>query len=200
MAQKSYTARLSDEIDAAYEAYKAKEPDADKRLLGAFVEQARNIARFRLKELYDDTVAYDAAHRAMLALKDFQGKSALSTWFYQIAQNESFSELGRVIKKREMEESIDVPVSDREPGKTNVTDIPGHPADQAAALGVAELRSRLPAKQAEVLDLNEQGYTVDQIAEMKGLPRGTVAGRLRAAKQKLGVAPPRANIKKRGRR
>jgi len=98
--QSTLTRELSRNIDAAYEAYKAKAPDAEKSLLGAFLEQARNIARFRLKELYDGTVAYDAAHGAILALKDFDGKSALSTWFYRIAQNESFSELGRLIKKR----------------------------------------------------------------------------------------------------
>jgi hypothetical protein len=60
--QSTLTRELSRNIDAAYEAYKAKAPDAEKRLLGAFLEQARNIARFRLKELYDGTVAYDAAH------------------------------------------------------------------------------------------------------------------------------------------
>jgi DNA-directed RNA polymerase specialized sigma24 family protein len=86
--------------------HKAKALGAEERLLGAFVEQARNIARFRLRDEYDSTVAYDAAHRAMLALKDFDAKSALSTWFYRIAQNETFSELGRLLKKREREESI----------------------------------------------------------------------------------------------
>jgi RNA polymerase sigma factor (sigma-70 family) len=183
--QSTLTRKLSGNIDAAYEAYKAKAPDAEQRLLGAFLEQARNIARFRLKELYDGTVAYDAAHRAMLALNDFDGKSALSTWFYRIAQNESFSELGRLIKKRRREESINVPVRGGKPGETKPKEIPEYPPDPSPAMDVAELRSRLPPEQAEVLDIHEQGYTVGQIAEMKGLPRGTVAGRLRLAKKKL---------------
>lgn len=177
MADKdTYTKRLSREIDAAYEAYKAKAPDAEERLLGAFVEQARNIARFRLGEMYDGTVAYDAAHRAMLALADFDGRSALSTWFYRIAQNESFSELGRLIKKRGREESINVPVPGGEPGETKLLEKPEYPPDPAPAMDFAELRSRLPRKQAEVFDLHEQGYTVDQIAEMRGLPRGASPG------------------------
>ena len=187
MADKdTYTKRLSREIDAAYEAYKAEAPDAEERLLRAFVAQARNIARVRLGDLYDGTVAYDAAHKAWAALNDFKGKSALSTWFYQIAQNESFSELGRLIKKRGREESVNVPVRGGKPGETELMEIREYPPDPAPAMDVAELRSRLPPKQAEVFDLREQGYTVDQIAEMRGLPRGTVAGRLRLAKQKLG--------------
>lgn len=182
---RTYTRKLSQEINAAYEAYKAGAPDGWDRLLRAFVAQARNIARFRLGEMYDGTVVYDAAHRAMMALKDFQGKSPLSTWFFQIVKNASSSELARLLKKREREESINVPVHDGEPGETEVMDTPDPCPDQASALDVAELRSRLPPKQAAVLDLHEQGYTVDQIAEMRGLPRGTVAGRLRLAKQKL---------------
>jgi RNA polymerase sigma factor (sigma-70 family) len=182
---RTYTRKLSREINAAYEAYKAGAPDGGDRLLRAFVARARNIARFRLGEMYDGTVAYDAAHSAMLALNDFHGKSALSTWFYRIALNESFSELGRLIKKREREESINVPVRGGEPGETKLLEKPEYPPDPAPAMDLAELRSRLPSKQAEVFDLHEQGYTVSQIAEMRGLPRGTVAGRLRLAKEKL---------------
>jgi RNA polymerase sigma factor (sigma-70 family) len=183
---RTYTQRLSRYIDAAYEAYKANEPDSEERLLAAFLAQARNIARFRLGDGYDGTVAYDAAHRAMLGLKDFDGKSALSTWFYRIAQNESFSELGRLIKKRGREESINVPVRGGGPGETEPIEIPAEqPPDPSLALDLAKLRRWLPPEQAEVLDLNEEGYTVSQIAEMRGLPRGTVAGRLQLAKQKL---------------
>jgi RNA polymerase sigma factor (sigma-70 family) len=183
--QQTLTGKLSRDIDAAYEAYKAGAPNCEGRLLEAFLAQARNIARFRLGEGYDGTVAYDAAHRAMLALKDFDGKSALSTWFYQIAQNESFSELGRLIKKRGREESINVPVRGGEPGETELMEIPDYPSDPSPAMDAAELRSHLPPKQAEVFDLHEQGYTVDQIAEMRDLPRGTVGSRLRLAKKKL---------------
>jgi DNA-directed RNA polymerase specialized sigma24 family protein len=82
------TRKLSREINTAYEAYKANEPGSEERLMRAFVEQARHIARSRLGDMYDGTVAYDAAHRAMMAVKDFKGKSRLSSWFYRIVQNE----------------------------------------------------------------------------------------------------------------
>ena len=183
--RKTYTRRVSKEIDAAYKAYKAGAPDGGDRLLRAFVEQARNIARFQMREKYDDTVAYDAAHRAMLALESFEGKSPPSTWFFTIVKNEVRREMARLIRKREREESINVPGRDGEPGETEVVETPQDPPDHVAALDLAKLGPLLPPKQAEVFDLHEQGYTVDQIAEMRGLPRGTVAGRLRLAKQKL---------------
>jgi len=151
----------------------------------AFVEQARHIARSRLGDMYDGTVAYDAADRAMMALKDFKGKSRLSTWFYRIVQNESFSELSRLIKKREREESINVRVPGGEQGETVEREVPDYSSDRGQRLDEAKLRSRLPPEQAEILQLNEDGYTVSQIAEMKGLPRGTTASRLRLAKAKM---------------
>lgn len=198
----SYTKRLGRAIDAAYEAYKAKEPDAEKRLLRALIAQAQNIAHFRLRELYDSTVAYDAAHKAIVALKNFRGRSALSTWFYRIAQNESFSELGRLIKKRERECSIHIPTPHGEPDEPEIIEIPERPPDATAAVDMVKLQRDLTPEQAEVFDLHNHGYTVDEIARKKALPRGTVAGRLRAAKQQLGIPPRtgrRANLKKRAR-
>jgi hypothetical protein len=62
---RTYTQKLARDINAAYEAYKAKAPDAEERLVEAFVAQARNIARVKLGDMYDGTVAHDAAHKAM---------------------------------------------------------------------------------------------------------------------------------------
>ena len=183
--QSTLTRKLSRDIDDAYEAYKAKAQDAEKRLLGAFLAQARNIARFRLGEMYDGTVAYDAAHKAMLGLKNFHGKSALSTWFFQIVKNESFSELSRLLKKREREESINVRVPGGEQGEKFEMEIPDYSSARVAGMDEANLRSQLPPEQSEILKLNQDGYTVSQIAEMKGLKRGTVASRLRLAKAKI---------------
>lgn len=154
-------------------------------------------------ELYDSTVAYDAAHSAMMALdlNKFDGRSALSTCFYRIAQNESFSELGRLIKKRERETSIHVPVRGGQPGETEIMEIEASPPDRTAALDLSKRRRELPPEQEEVFHLNEEeGRTVDEIAEMKGLPRGTVASRLRAAKRKLGIPLRRRGPARRSRR
>ena len=167
---RTYTGQLSREINAAYEAYKAGAPDGSDRLLKAFVVQARNIARFQMRDKYDDTVAYDAAHRAMLALKDFDGKSPLSTWLIQIAKNEGFREIARLLRKRTKESSINVPE---------------HPPDQSLALDVAKLRAGLPPEQAEVLDLMAAGYSLEKIAKKLGKPLGTIRSRYRLAKEKM---------------
>jgi len=197
--KRTYTRKLSREINAAYEAYKAGVPDGWDRLFRAFVAAARNIALFRLGEMYDGTVVYDAAHRAMLALNDFHGRGALSTWFFRIVQNESSSELARLIKKREREESINVPVRDGEPGETEVMDIPEHLPDQAAALDLAKLRIGLPPEQAEVLDFMAEGYSLGKIAKKLGLPIGTVRSRYRLAKEhmkrKMKKAASRSDMK-----
>lgn len=178
------TQKLSKEIDAAYEAYKANELGSEKRLLEAFVAQARNIARVKLGDMYDGTVPLDAAHRAMMALKDFKGNSALSTWFFQIVRNESFSELSRLLKKRQREESINIRVPGGKESELVEREVPGY-GDRVERVDEAKRRSTLPPEQAEILELNENGYTVSQIAEIKGLPRGTVGSRLRLAKAKM---------------
>jgi DNA-directed RNA polymerase specialized sigma24 family protein len=60
-----------------------------------------------------------------------------------------------------------------------------HPRDQSPALDVAKLRQGIPAKQAQVLDLMAEGYSLEQIAEITGLPLGTVRSRYRLAKDKM---------------
>ena len=107
---KTYTGRLARKIDAAYEACKADEPGAQNRLHRAFLAQTRNIGRHKLRETYDDAVAQEAVHRAIHALKTFNGKSRLSTWFYRVALNEAFREQRMLLKKRDWEESINRPV------------------------------------------------------------------------------------------
>jgi DNA-directed RNA polymerase specialized sigma24 family protein len=97
MAQKSYTARLSSEIDAAYEAYKKAEPDAVGRLYSALLVQARNIVFFRLG-FKDEDVALEIVYRALGALSEFRGKSKLSTWFYRLAKNEGYRALDTHIR------------------------------------------------------------------------------------------------------
>lgn len=197
---RTYTRKLSRDIDAAYEAYKAGAPGAEERLLRAFVEQARNIARFRLGEMYDGTVAYDAAHKARLALEDFNGKSRLSTWFNRIAQNESFTELGRLIKKRETESSIDTPVADGEPDETQEREIrsyfvdhepstetktPSFAPDHEPSTELAKLRVGLAPEQVQMLDLMATGLSLEKIAKKLRLPIGTIRSRYRLAKEHI---------------
>lgn len=58
------------------------------------------------------------------------------------------------------------------------------PADVDRELAVRACLDRLPRAQAEALILMEiEGYTREEVAEMLGIPAGTVASRVRLAKQ-----------------
>jgi RNA polymerase sigma-70 factor (ECF subfamily) len=179
-ADANSTQRLSHEIDAAYEAYAAQQPDAETRLYRALRAQARNIVWHRLGSP-DEVVEHDITTRAMQALKEFRGESRASTWFYTVAQNEANSALRMHIQRRERLVPIDPDEADDLEPKIA---LPAPPENLDAPLDLEELTRGLPPKQAEVLKLIQEGYSLEAIAEATGDPLGTVRGRCRLAKQK----------------
>jgi RNA polymerase sigma-70 factor, ECF subfamily len=181
--EESYTQRLSREIDAAYEAYKADEPDSEERLLEAFRVQARNVIVYRLQS-DDPTLEYQISHRAILALKKFRGESKLSTWFYHMAQNETKRELRRRIRDRERHVPIDVRDDEDEDEKCEVQ-LAAKTGNQDASLDLQKLRKGLSKEQKEVFGLMEVGYTLEEVAKQLGLPLGTIRSRYRLAKAKM---------------
>jgi RNA polymerase sigma-70 factor (ECF subfamily) len=67
--------------------------------------------------------------------------------------------------------------------------IPAHAP--APDTGAYDLLRALPAEQADLLEgLYMGGYTTDELASMHGVPRGTVASRMRTARQTI-LNPPR---------
>lgn len=136
--------------------------------------------------MYDYTAAYDAASRAMLALKDFEGKSKLSTWFYRVALNETLREHKRLLTKRDRERSVHAPDDDTGEAEAQELEDPRKDADPAERLDLEYGRRALPSEQEQVLRLREEGYKIREIARKLGLPPGTVASRLRLARAKLG--------------
>jgi DNA-directed RNA polymerase specialized sigma24 family protein len=63
--------------------------------------------------------------------------------------------------------------------------MPAKPIDLDASIQLAELRLGLPAEQDEVVRLQSEGYTLEEVAERTGMPIGTVRGRARLAKKKM---------------
>jgi RNA polymerase sigma-70 factor, ECF subfamily len=187
----SYTQNLSERIDAAYEAYKAGDSGSDERLYQALGIQAGNVIWFRLR-LKDDTLEHALAERAMSALGKFRGSSRLSTWFYKLAQNEANRALRKLIEDRKSLVPIDTlgnPSSgaDEPPAlweKARRVDR-ARQAAQRAKLDVARLGRELPREQAEVVKLCVKGHTLNEIAELTGVPIGTVRSRYRLAKLKM---------------
>jgi RNA polymerase sigma-70 factor (ECF subfamily) len=189
----SHTQELSRAIDAAYSDYKPGEPDGEGRLYEALLAQAHNVVFYRLQRR-DDHLARDIARRAMVALKGFRGESKLSTWFYKIAQNETYRTLREVIEERESSVSIDAHSAT---GAMGDASDPPELREQAkkeylasenarnAKLDFDELRRGLPPKQEAVIALMAGGYSLQEIAKKTGEAIGTIRGRHRLAKEKM---------------
>lgn len=189
----THTQQLSREIDAAYEARKAGEPNNDERLYRAFLDQARNVARYRVDWSHLPQVGCDIASRAMVKLKGFRGESSVSTWFYRLAVNEAKRALETVISDRNRYVSL---TAEDEAEHERQLGIKGMPDDHDTRLDFESRLSRLPLEQAEVISLGREGHSLEEIARKTGLPLGTVRSRHRLAKAKLKKPRKKARSKK----
>jgi RNA polymerase sigma-70 factor, ECF subfamily len=195
MAEKraSYTQSLARRIDGAYASYRTGEPNGEKLLYDALLAQANNIVRYRLRaDGIFDTLAREITHRAMMGLSAFRANSKLSTWFYRIAQNEVDRALGAHIAERE----TSVPIYAPDLIGSDADDTPAlrekarrldqtSRAAQHAKLDADKLGRDLPRKQAKVISLLAEGYSLEEIAELTGSPLGTIRSRYNLAKRKM---------------
>lgn len=177
----TYTRRLSRAIDLAYEAYTPGDPECEDRLYGAFRAQSRNVAAYHGLSWTELFLADDIATRAMLALPTFRGESRVSSWFYGIAQNEIRRALRTLIHNRTRHVSIDV---EPELDEMSLLELEAKPINHDAAIEMEKVQQQLPPEQAEVLALQLEGNTMEEIAERTGTPLGTVRSRNRLAKAK----------------
>jgi len=128
-----------------------------------------------------EETAQEVLVRVWKGLPGFRAESSLSTWIYTITRNTCLTALGR-----------------REPQSVSLEDpAPRHSMEQQAAAGwkmrespdAEELLDRLPAKYRQVVALfymQEKSY--DEVAEMLGLPVGTVKTYLFRARKSLAEA------------
>jgi DNA-directed RNA polymerase specialized sigma24 family protein len=200
----TYTQKLSRRIDAAYDAYKARENNSEELLYGALLAQANNIVRFRLRsDPYDRTLGCDIARRAMMSLKDFLGKSKVSTWFYQIAQREVNRSLRELIETRNNTVTLNASCPSSPDAET--ADPPAlwekarrqdrlSQASHTAKLDIRRLGRHLPREQARVVSLHAEGHSLKQIAKLTGEPLGTIRSRYRLAKGKMKARATKRDI------
>jgi len=137
-------------------------------------------------------VAQDVFVSAFRAMNRFRGDSKLSTWLYRIAINHCKNR--RLYQRRRhthRHESLDKPIGDEEDGRRRELPSDGPLPDagmhrtEAQELLQAAL-SQLDEEQRFIIVLRDiEDRTYEEIAELLGLPRGTVKSRLHRARNQL---------------
>lgn len=124
-----------------------------------------------------DDALQDVYVKAFKSLQDFAGESALSTWLARITYTTCIDHLRRRHRT--------IPMPDLEPVET-LPEAPDPTDDLSSRVTVKAALRRLPVEQRAVVVLvGVEGLDYRQAAEILGVPRGTVASRLSAARRVL---------------
>jgi RNA polymerase sigma-70 factor, ECF subfamily len=146
------------------------------------LDAAYNLARFLMRNDQDaEDVVQEAALRAFRFFDSFRGENSRA-WFLSIVRNTSFTAL-----KRQHADEDNV-VFDEE---LHGVEIP--PMDAGAALDHSQDRQtvraaieQLPAEFREAITLRElEGLSYKEIADIAGVPIGTIMSRLARARRRL---------------
>lgn len=147
-----------------------------------------------LRWMGDERIAEEVAQDVFLALfralTDFRGDSQLSTWIYRVVVNHCKNR--RLYRKRRAEdrhEPLEGDVRDDEPQRQLAADQPA--TDWLLHRGEAEVLirdglARLDEEQRAIIvmrDVEDMAY--EEIADILGVPRGTVKSKLHRARAEL---------------
>jgi RNA polymerase sigma-70 factor (ECF subfamily) len=143
---------------------------------------AHNLAYWLLRDAHDaEDIVQQSCLRAFGAFDNFRGTDARS-WLLAIVRNGCFTELRRRRGQRTTLEALDEELAEPDrAGDPHTALVRQLDADElAAAIG------RLPDVFREAFVLREmEGLSYGQIAEVAGVPVGTVMSRLARARQRL---------------
>lgn len=131
-----------------------------------------------------DDVLQSAYEKALRSLPTFRGESSLNTWLHTICYRTAIDHL-RFEQRRRHEPAVVLDLI-ASPGSTSGT-----------ALARGELAAVLegiePEARALLMLTAGLGYSFDEAAEVTGLPRGTVASKVRRARMALNEDRPDTN-------
>ncbi len=179
---------LSDEL--LIERFKEGDENAFDMLVRRYEQKVYQYA-YRLTLNPDDAadVAAETFLRMYNSLKRFRGEAQLSTWLYRVVSNvfydfrkreQRHQHLTLDIESEEDEEAMERPIPDER------IDLEAHVLEQERQRVLREAIEKLPDYQRMVVVLfhiEERPY--EEIAQMTGLPLGTVKSRLNRARNAL---------------
>ncbi|HEX7077171.1 MAG TPA: sigma-70 family RNA polymerase sigma factor [Candidatus Eisenbacteria bacterium] len=168
----------------------ARELDRFNECVLPYLDAAHNLARYLLRDGHEaEDAVQDAFLRAIRYFDGFRGGDGRA-WLLSIVRNTCFTRLRDRSASRENVEFV-------EEIHTTGEESPGPDVElerKAATQSVREGLDRLAAEFREVLVLRElEGLSYKEIAQVSGVPIGTVMSRLaRGRKQLLGALRPKA--------
>ena len=146
------------------------------------LDAAYNLARFLMRNDQDaEDVVQEAAMRAFRFFESFRGENSRA-WFLSIVRNTAFTAL----KRNRMDEETIVFDEELHGGQIPSLD-PGIALDRAQdQQTVRAAIEQLPAEFREAITLRElEGMSYKEIADVAGVPIGTIMSRLARARRQL---------------
>lgn len=169
---------------------KRGDQEAFDTLFRIYEKRVYNLA-YRLSGNYDEAndISVDAFVRVFQALKLFRGDANFSTWLFRIVTNVYLDRRKRTRNKQHLslEEYIELDENSvarqvEDPGPTPDLVVEGHERSELLQKAIAAL----PDYQRTMVVLyHTEGLAYDEIAEVLGLPIGTVKSRLNRARLTL---------------
>src|SRR5262245_60014811 len=140
------------------------------------------VYRFILRSIGNASVAEDLTSDVFLSVRRqagrFQARSTVSTWLLAIARHKAISEL-----RRRREEQIDISEIELE-DPSDDPEIAFQKKDWGET--IRHCLMQLSAEQREIIDLTYyHGKSVEEVAEIIGIPRNTVKTRMFRARRRL---------------
>lgn len=133
-----------------------------------------------------EDLAQEAFVRAWRSLRGFRGDSAFRTWLHQIAINVVRSHHGRLARLRRY---LVAPAADADAGADPIDTAPDGLDLEAGVLrrdAIDKALAALPAELREAVVLRDvQGLEYREIADLLGIPIGTVESRIFRGRQRL---------------
>ena len=109
------------------------------------------------------------------------GRGSVRTWILSIVHNRGIDHLRSHARRGRMQDKVEASAPTSEPSEAFAETWRNSQRDQ-----VREAQKTLPQEQLKILELAYfSGYTHVEIAELLGVPLGTVKGRMRAGLKKM---------------